>query len=113
MARIEWKTLQTSQDLTEAIEESMSKTVVIFKHSTRCSVSFMAKKGLEMQWDYNPEDIQPYFLDLITFRPLSNEIASKLGVDHESPQAIILKEGIVVDHQSHGAIQASNFQHFL
>lgn len=113
MARIEWKTLQSSQDLLEAVEESKHKTVIIFKHSTRCSVSFMAKKGMEMQWDYNPDDIQAYFLDLIAFRPLSNEIASKLGVDHESPQAIVLKDGIVVDHQSHGAIQASNFQQFL
>ena len=113
MARIEWKTLQSSQDLTDALEESMHKTVLIFKHSTRCSVSFMAKKGLETQWEYSSDDIQSYYLDLIAFRDLSNEISSKLGVDHESPQVILLQNGFVVDHQSHGEIQTGSFRQFL
>jgi bacillithiol system protein YtxJ len=65
----------------------------------------MAKSRLEREWDL--ENVQPWYLDLIAYRNVSNAIASKLGVHHASPQAILLKDGEVVHDSSHSAISVS------
>ncbi len=113
MAHITWKSIRTEADFHESLKESELRTVIIFKHSTRCSVSFMAKKSLEMQWDINEEKASIYFLDLIAFRPISNLIAQELGVDHQSPQAIVIKEGIVVDVRTHSEISVEALHPFV
>lgn len=79
---------------------------LIFKHSTRCSVSMMAKRRFEMDWDVIPEDTSLYFLDLISFRPISAEIAEKFQVHHESPQILVIKDGDCILDASHGDISA-------
>ena len=113
MARITWKSIQTEAEFQEAIAESKERTVIIFKHSTRCSVSFMAKKSLEMQWDIEDDKASIYYLDLIAFRPISNLIAQELGVDHQSPQAIVLKNEVVVDARSHSDISVDALHPFV
>ncbi len=113
MAHITWKSIRTEEDFHASIEESEQRTVVIFKHSTRCSVSFMAKKSLEMQWDIDEEKASIYFLDLIAFRPISNLIAQELGVQHESPQAIVIQKGTVVDVRTHGEISVEALHPFV
>lgn len=77
---------------------------LIFKHSTRCSISMMAKRRFEMDWDNLPADMPVYFLDLIKYRDISNQIAQDFSVYHESPQMLLIKDGECVLDQSHGSI---------
>jgi len=79
---------------------------LIFKHSTRCSVSMMAKRRFEMDWEVIPEDTSLYFLDLISHRSISAEIAEQFQVHHESPQILLIKDGNCVLDASHGDISA-------
>jgi bacillithiol system protein YtxJ len=79
---------------------------VIFKHSTRCSVSLMAKKRFEMDWDLIPENTSLYFLDLISHRDISAHIAEIFQVHHESPQVLVIKDGECILDASHGDISA-------
>jgi bacillithiol system protein YtxJ len=108
-----WKKMESLADLSEAIEESRDKKVVIFKHSNRCSVSMMAKKSLEMSWDISPDEVQPYFLDLIKHREVSNEIAEKLEVIHQSPQLIGVNNEEVFYHASHSVISIESLKSAL
>ncbi|NQX92750.1 MAG: bacillithiol system redox-active protein YtxJ [Flavobacteriales bacterium] len=101
---MKWNELKSESDLQQAVQESNNGYVLLFKHSTRCSVSFMAKKQLEMMWQ-NDAGITPYYLDLIAFRSISNQIAQDFGIHHESPQAILLKDEKPVQSWSHSSIQ--------
>ena len=104
-SNVPWREMNTEAQISEAVELSHEKPQLIFKHSTRCSISSMAKDRLEREW--NLENVEPWYLDLIAYRNVSNAIASQLGVDHESPQAILLKDGIVVHDSSHNSISVS------
>ncbi len=79
---------------------------LIFKHSTRCPVSMMAKRSFESEYQNN-ENVNAYFLDLIAFREVSNYISTEFGVEHESPQLLLIKNGECILDTSHGAIEAS------
>lgn len=79
---------------------------LIFKHSTRCSVSLMAKRRFEMDWDALPEGTPLYFLDLISHRDISAQIAETFQVHHESPQILLIKDGDCILDASHGDISA-------
>jgi len=108
---INWKNLTSIEDLKNAVSESHNSPVAIFKHSTRCSVSLMAKKGIEMTWDM--PNVQAYYLDLIRFRDVSNFIASEYEVEHQSPQLIGFKNGEVFYHASHGSATADSLKSAL
>lgn len=99
---MEWKTLESEKDFNNIIEQSKQKTQVIFKHSTRCSISSMAKGRLERS--IVPEGIDFHYLDLIANRNISNMVAEKLNVYHESPQILVIKNGECVFDESHNAI---------
>jgi len=77
---------------------------LIFKHSTRCSISMMAKRRFELDWEDLPQDMSLYFLDLINHRDLSGQVAQLFQVHHESPQLLLIKDGECILDQSHGAI---------
>ena len=79
---------------------------LIFKHSTRCSVSLMAKRRFEMDWSVIPEHTSLYFLDLISHRNISAEIADTFQVQHESPQILLIKNGDCILDASHSDISA-------
>ena len=81
---------------------------VIFKHSTRCPVSMMAKKRFEFDWDAIPEGTSVYFLDLISYRELSTAIAEQFRVYHESPQVLLIKKGECIYETSHSEISAED-----
>jgi len=81
---------------------------VIFKHSTRCSVSNMAKRRFEHDWDNIPEGTPLYFLDLISHRDISNAIANKFNVHHQSPQLLLIKGGECIYETSHSEISAED-----
>lgn len=95
--------LATLPQLDSIFEKSYQKPQLLFKHSTRCSISSMAlnrmNKGLSKMKDF---DI--HYLDLIAHRDVSNAIASKTAVEHQSPQVIVLKEGKAVYSATHHAI---------
>jgi len=97
-----WKPLTTATQLAEIKEESASKPVVIFKHSTRCSISAVAKSRLERA--QAPEEISFYYLDLIRFRDISNKIADDFNVPHESPQVLLIRNGECIYDESHSGI---------
>ena len=98
-----WIPLLEMEQLNEIAINSSKKTQVIFKHSTRCGVSRGVIKQFEKQ-NEDIEDIDFYFLDLITFRNISNAIAQNFKVIHQSPQLIVIKNKKVVAHTSHHSI---------
>ncbi|WP_440133420.1 bacillithiol system redox-active protein YtxJ [Chitinophaga sancti] len=97
-----WIPLTTENQLETIKEASETETVVIFKHSTRCSISAVAKSRLDRA--ETPENMTFYYLDLIKYRKISDEIAAAYGVEHESPQVLLIKNGKCVYDESHSAI---------
>ena len=99
-------------DLTQwqAIQKaSFEQAQVVFKHSTRCSISRMALKNFENEYDLG-ENVAAYFLDLISFREVSNEIASRFNVVHQSPQLLLIVGGKSVYDVSHSSIDAQELK---
>lgn len=99
-----WSELK-SQDEWKALLNSEDKFIV-FKHSTRCSISRTALSRFERDWD-STLTVKPYYLDLLEHRDISNAIAQDTGVEHESPQAILIEKGRVLKHASHLSIYVS------
>ncbi len=99
---MKWIELKSNNQIKEIIEKSKAKPQVIFKHSTRCSISAMAKGRLERS--LAPGNADFYFLDLITYRNISNQVSSEFDVYHESPQILVIKNGECVYDESHGSI---------
>ena len=97
-----WIQLQSTDQLNEI--KNLPGYSIIFKHSTRCSISMMAKRRFELDWDSLPEELPLYFLDLIQYREISNQIAQLFHVYHESPQLLLIKDGECILDQSHGGI---------
>lgn len=97
-----WIPLQDEKQLEEIVANSNTIPQVIFKHSTRCSVSSMAKNRLDRK--EAPSGINFYLLDLIRYRNISNKIASDFGVTHQSPQVLIINNGECVYNESHSSI---------
>jgi bacillithiol system protein YtxJ len=103
---IKWNELTQIQQLDDIVSESAEVPVIIFKHSTRCAISRMALKNFEGEYTIDAEKAKPYFLDLLEHRDISNEIANRFGVMHQSPQLILIKEGKAVYNTSHSDIDA-------
>lgn len=102
--QIPWINLTGMEQLNEIVERSKTKTQIIFKHSTRCGVSRMVINQFKKDYKLSENDADLYYLDLLNFRAISNAIAEKFQVMHESPQLLIIKNGVVVAHDSHGGI---------
>jgi len=94
-----WKDLTTETQLEEIRTNSAQKPQLIFKHSTRCGISAVAKSRLD-KWQPK-EDFDFYYLDLIKYRELSNKVAREFSVPHESPQVLVIKDGKCVYYESH------------
>lgn len=98
---MKWQTLSQAVDLEHLIDRSRVIPCLIFKHSTRCPISSIAKHRLEADWDFKAEELEPYFLDLIAYRQLSQQIAETFGVHHESPQVLLIRDGQCTYDNSH------------
>lgn len=98
-----WIPLINEQQLEEIKINSSNKPQVIFKHSSRCSISSMARNRLDK--NDSPEGIDFYFLDIINHRNISNKIAQDFKVHHESPQVLLINQGECVYDESHSGIQ--------
>jgi bacillithiol system protein YtxJ len=104
-SKINWIELTDLGQLNEIMDLSHQQPVIIFKHSTRCSISRMALKQFENEFDLEGS-VTPYFLDLINHRDISNEIATRFEVYHQSPQLLLIKEGKSIYDASHSDIDA-------
>jgi bacillithiol system protein YtxJ len=109
VSKVNWIPLQLMGQLDELTALSNEKPVFIFKHSTRCSISRFALKQFENEFDLH-NTIDAYFLDLITYREISNEIAARFGVPHQSPQLILIKGGKAIYDVSHSDIDAGDLK---
>ncbi|MCC9135905.1 bacillithiol system redox-active protein YtxJ [Pontibacter silvestris] len=106
-----WHPLTSTEQLDEVIAESKTTPVVIFKHSTTCPISATAKSRLERQWDgAGLDNVRPYYLDLLKYRPVSNEVAEVLQVRHESPQLLLIKAGECTYDASHLSISVDELK---
>lgn len=94
------------QDIKDLSKEQHISAVLLFKHSTRCSISSMALNRLESKWN-DDEQIPVYYLDLLNHRDISNEIATLFSIEHASPQVLLIKNGACVYHNSHNGINAA------
>lgn len=106
--------MENQETLLAIKQESEKKPVLIFKHSTRCSISSMAIDRLARYWkkeEINSHD--PYYLDLIAFRDISNQIEAMFKVPHQSPQVLIIKDGICVYDNSHMGIDYNEIKNKL
>ena len=110
--KLNWERLNSPEDL-DALIEKPDKLVVIFKHSTRCAISSMALNSFESEFTISEDKVYLGFIDLVNNRDVSSECAEKTGIRHESPQLIILDNGKVVHHSSHGAIQFNQLAKLL
>lgn len=94
-----WKYLSTKEDFDLILQKSYSQYIFLLKHSDTCSISHVAKLRLETQWDLESDEL--YLVEVKSQRTLSNLIAEKLQIHHESPQLLIIKNGECVHDASH------------
>lgn len=113
IVEVPWHILARKEQLDEILEESKTKPVAIFKHSTRCGISRGVLKLFEKNYNLTDNQLKLYFLDLLQNRDISNEIAARFKVQHESPQIIVIKNGAVVHHDSHHSIEASHLERYI
>ncbi len=107
-----WNTLNNSKQINKIVELSHIKPQIIFKHSRTCPISAISMSRLE-SGSSALEDADIYYLDLLSYRSVSNDVASMLGVHHESPQVIVLSDGEVSYDESHLDISVTDIlDHF-
>ena len=109
---MQWNELTELEQLEAIINQSEEQPVLIFKHSTRCSISRFALKQFENEFDLQ-DKIITYYLDLLNHRDISNEIAFQFNVQHQSPQILLLKDRVVVYHTSHENIDATELKKYI
>lgn len=100
-----WNALENADVLEEIKEKSNQHPVLIFKHSSRCGISSMALNRLERAWqEEEMSHLIMYFLDLVRFRQVSEAVAQTFGVQHQSPQVLVIKDGQCIYDNSHMSI---------
>ena len=110
-----WTELTSLEEIGQIDVLSREKPVLIYKHSTRCGISGTVLGRIERTWkDQEGEFVSPYYLDLLKYRTISDEIAKHYSVNHESPQVLLIKNGKCVYSQSHMSISVPEiFSHLL
>jgi bacillithiol system protein YtxJ len=111
-SKMNWRNLTDLGQLNEMVNESTEKPVLIFKHSTRCGISRNVLKRFENEFDLDGKVI-PYFLDLLEHRSISNAIANRFGIIHQSPQLIVIKDGNAIYDASHDSVDANSLEKFI
>ena len=106
-----WNLLTDLDQLDEIVEISQNQPVVIFKHSTRCSISSTALSRFERAW--GDTENAAFYLDLIAYRPISLEIAEKFEIQHQSPQALVINKGACTYSATHWDISVDELKPYL
>lgn len=97
-----WHTINDETQLEEIKQKSFDHPVLVFKHSTTCSISSASLSRIERAWDTEQaKSIEPFYLDLIRFRSISNKIASDFDIKHQSPQVLLIQNGACTYEASH------------
>ena len=104
-----WITINSTEQLIDALNNVSETPILLFKHSTRCSISSMALNGFERNWTGNAK-CELYFIDLIKNRDVSNKSVELTGVHHQSPQAIVLRNSNVIYDATHTSIDAERIE---
>lgn len=107
-----WLSLTSLDQLEEIAQKSASKTQMIFKHSTTCGISRMVFNMFGKGFDFDENQIDIYYLDLHSYRKVSDEVGYRFQVAHQSPQLLVIKDGVVVAHESHGGITNIDLQKY-
>ncbi|MGR7814598.1 bacillithiol system redox-active protein YtxJ [Lacinutrix undariae] len=107
-----WIGLTTVDQLLQISQKSKTKTQVIFKHSTRCGISKMVMNQFVDAYDVDI-NLDLYYLDLLNFRDVSNEAGYTFQVLHQSPQLIVIKNGVAVAHANHGGINEIDLSKYV
>jgi bacillithiol system protein YtxJ len=100
-------------NLDEIEKESFTKPIAIFKHSTTCGISKFVWNRFQKEFDIPNEQMDFYYLDLLANRSVSNHVAEKFNVVHQSPQVILIKNGKVIYNASHESIHVQSLKEFL
>jgi len=108
-----WNKLTSIEQINDIIEESKEKHVVIFKHSKRCGISRMVLRDFQRNYMLAEDQVKIYYLDILSYRELSDEISIIFQVFHESPQLLIIKNGITIHHRSHYRIDAKAINDYI
>lgn len=111
--KIEWIPLASVSQLDNIAAASVGKPQVIFKHSTSCGISRMVLNMITSSYTFESGVMDMYFLDLLSNREVSNAVAEQFQVMHQSPQMLIVKNGVVVAHDSHGAINELQLDRYI
>lgn len=111
-SNINWIPLNTLSQLDEIKELSKTETVLVFKHSTRCGISRMVIKQFEKMFDEDFKNLKVYYLDLLNYRNISDEVGYRFQVLHQSPQLLVIKDEIAVTSASHYDITNINIKSF-
>ena len=112
-SHLNWKHLTEIGQLDAIKANSETKPQLIFKHSTRCGISRMVLNQFEKSYNFNEQAFDLHYLDLLQYRNISNEISESFGVYHQSPQLLIVKNGVVVAHASHADINELSLNQYL
>ena len=111
---INWTKLTDMTVLDQIKEESKKSPILILKHSTRCPTSSMALNRLERNWDSSKvSDLKHYYLDLISYRDISNQIAADFSILHQSPQVLIISDGKCVYNASHMGVSFAEIENVV
>ena len=108
-----WTDLSSIEQLTESYNHSEVRPQLYFKHSTRCGISKMALKEFEKSEVLNLSKADFFLLDLLNHRNISNEIAAISGVEHQSPQVVLVHQKRVIYSESHGTIDGKRIIEIL
>lgn len=110
---LNWIPLTSLEQLDTIKEQSKTESVFIFKHSTRCGISSMVIKQFEKLFTEEHQFLKVYYLDLLNYRNISDEVGYSLQVMHQSPQLIVVKNGVAVYNASHYDITQTNLSRFI
>ncbi len=111
--RLKWSHIHSLEELNALTEDSTGKPQVIFKHSTSCGISSMVLRSFEKQYQHVEEMVDFYFLNIQQNRALSDEIANRFGIRHESPQLLVIKNRIAVFDTSHSSISYASLEQYV
>jgi bacillithiol system protein YtxJ len=101
ISNVSWTPLTSLSQLEEIKKLSKTAPIAIFKHSTRCGISSMVIKRFEKSFGEDLKNLKVYYLDVLNYRDISDEVGYEFQVMHQSPQLLVIKDGVVVANASH------------
>jgi bacillithiol system protein YtxJ len=108
-----WIALNDLKQIDYIKQKSAVKTQVIFKHSTRCGISSMVQRQFISEYNFSEKELDLYYLDLLSYRQISDEVGYAFQLLHQSPQLLVIKNGELVAHASHGQINQVDLNRFI